>query len=85
MELEKMREIDITKVDPDDLVDIRDVQIEKNVSSQRQIESYIRQIKNPYCYKYGEYIVKVSFEDTKISLSERLKEMILKSANVEDS
>ena len=70
-----MREIDITKVDPDDLVDIRDVQIEKNVSSQRQIESYIRQIKNPYCYISHGVAVKISFTG-KCTLEESLSRCI---------
>lgn len=75
-----MKNVDITKVNPGDLVDIRDVQINGNLKRDNQLADFIRQIKNPYCYRYGEYIVKIGFEDTSVTLTERLREMILKAA-----
>ena len=45
------------------------------------MKDFIRQVKNPYCYKYGDYIVKINFEDTEVTLTERLREMILKAAD----
>ena len=75
-----MKNVDITKVTPGDLVDIRDVQINGNLKRDNQLADFIRQIKNPYCYRYGEYIVKIGFEDTSVTLTERLREMILKAA-----
>ncbi len=75
-----MKNVDITKVNPGDLVDIRDVQINGNLKRDNQLADFIRQIKNPYCYRYGEYIIKIGFEDTSVTLTERLREMILKAA-----
>lgn len=75
-----MKNIDIAKVNPGDLVDIRDVQINGNLKRDNQLADFIGQIKNPYCYRYGEYIVKIGFEDTSVTLTERLREMILKVA-----
>ena len=75
-----MKNVDITKVNPGDLVDIRDVQINGNLKRDNQLADFIKQIKNPYCYRYGEYIVKIGFEDTSVTLTERLREMILKAA-----
>lgn len=76
-----MRNVDITKVKPEELVDIRDVQINGNLKQDSQLVDFIRQIKNPYCYRYGEYIVKIGFEDTSVTLTERLREMILRVAD----
>ena len=81
MNMQEMREVDITEVNSLDLVDIRDVQIDKKQKPQKRLENYVQQIKNPYCYKYGDYIVKISFEDTTVTLAERLKELILKTAS----
>lgn len=76
MTMEEMKNIDVTKVDPQDLVDIRDVKINGNLKPEKRKEDFIAQIKNPYCYKYADYVVKVAFEDTDVTLAERLKEII---------
>lgn len=76
-----MKKFDITKVDRTDLIDIRDVQINSNQKQDGKVKDFIRQIKNPYCYKYGDYIVKINFEDTEVTLTERLREIIIKAAN----
>lgn len=76
MTMEEMKNIDVTKVDPQDLVDIRDVKINGNLKPEKRKEDFIAQIKNPYCYKYADYVVKVAFEDTDVTLAGRLKEII---------
>lgn len=81
LKLEEMKDIDVTKVDVQDLVDIREVKVNKALSQKNQVIDYVRQIKNPYCYKYGNYVVKISFENTETTLTERLKELILKTVN----
>jgi len=81
MKLEEMRNIDVTTVEEKDLVDIRDVEINGSLKQDKKIEDYVKQIKNPYCYKYGDYIVKIGFEDTEVTITERLRELILRTAN----
>lgn len=81
MKLEEMRNIDVTTVEEQDLVDIRDVEINGSLKQGKKVEDYVKQIKNPYCYKYGDYIVKISFEDTEVTITERLRELILRTAN----
>ena len=81
MKLEEMKNVDVALVSEQDLVDIRDVEIKGNLKQDRRMEDYVRQIKNPYCYKYGDYIVKIGFEDTDVTITERLRELILKTAN----
>lgn len=50
-----------------DLVDIRealaDVEAENHRSPEAKIRSFLEKIKNPYEYKVGSVIVKVSFSD----------------------
>ena len=76
-----MKNIDVTKVNREDLIDIKDVKINKNLQQDQRIKDFVNQIGNPYCYKYGDYIVKINFEDTEVTLTERLQELILKAAN----
>lgn len=83
VKVEEMRNVDVTKVDIQDLVDIKEVRVNRSLSKKNQMIDYVRQIKNPYCYIYGDYVVKISFEDTAVTLTERLKELMLKTANIQ--
>jgi hypothetical protein len=60
-ELEQMKNIDVRTVDPDTLVDIRGVCIDPKLPKAERVKQYISQVKNPYCYRYGKFIVKNSF------------------------
>lgn len=72
-ELEEMSRIDIRTVDPDTLVDIRNVKINHELPKEERILDYIRQIKNPYCFKHGKIIVKVSFSDTQDTFEQKFE------------
>lgn len=74
--LEELKEIDIQNVNPETLVDIRDVKIDSSLPKKEKILQFISQIKNPYCYRHGKFVVKVSFTNTEVSLEERLKNYI---------
>ena len=76
-----MKKVDVRKVNPEDLVNIRDICVNEELRKDRQAKEFLNLIKNPYCYKYGDYIVKIVFEDTTVTLTERLREIILNIAN----
>ena len=69
-------DFDIRAVDRSALVDIRDVKVNTALPKRERILDFIRQIGNPYCYRYGKYVVKVSSSDTDISLEDRLEAYI---------
>ena len=71
-DLEAMRTVDVHKVDPETLRDIRDVQIKTELPKQERMLDFLRQIGNPYCYRHGKYIVKISFSETDVTLEDRL-------------
>ena len=74
MDIEKLKEIDINE-----LVDIRDVKINMKLSKEERMLDYIKQIKNPYCYKYKNHKVIVTFNnDTSLTLKECLEEYLNK-------
>lgn len=60
----------------DELVDIRNVKIDRNLPSDERIRSFIEQIKNPYCFKVGDTVVKVSFADTSNTITDNFINMI---------
>ena len=74
MDIEKLKEIDI-----DELVDIRDVKINMKLSKEERMLDYIKQIKNPYCYKYKNHKVIVTFNnDTFLTLKDCVEEYLNK-------
>ena len=72
----KMKDIDIREADREALADILEIKIDKDLSDTEKKREFIRQIKNPYLYRQGEYVVKLSFADTDATLTDRLKEYI---------
>lgn len=71
-ELKKMQAADPRAVDRAALKDIRDVHINTELPKKERILDFIRQIGNPYCYRHGDYVVKVGFADTDVTLEDRM-------------
>ena len=71
-EIEAMKDVDVRTVDPSDLRDIRDVKVNTDLPKRERILDFIRQIGNPYCYRHGKYVVKISFADTDVTLEQRM-------------
>ena len=54
----------------EELIDIRDVHVSKDLPREKRIEEYVRQIRNPYLFKCGEITVHVSFTSNGPTLEE---------------
>jgi hypothetical protein len=75
-DLVEMKNMDIREADAEELADILEIEIDKDLSDTEKRKEFIRQIGNPYLYRQGEYVVKLSFADTDATLTDRLKEYI---------
>ena len=75
-DLVRMKDMDIREADREALADILEIEIDKDLSDTEKKREFIRQIINPYLYRQGEYVVKLSFADTDATLTDRLKEYI---------
>ncbi len=67
-----MQAVDVRTVDRSTLRDIRDVKVNTDLPKQERILDFMRQIGNPYCYRHGKYVVKVSFTETDVTLEDIL-------------
>lgn len=67
------------KVKLSELVDINDVVINPALDRDKRVQSFVQQIKNPLCYKCGDYVVKISFSDNEERTIENCFEDYLKS------
>jgi hypothetical protein len=59
------------------LADIRDVVIDPSLPQEERMQSYLKQIKNPYLYRCGDMIVRVSYANNGYTLGDRLKQYLL--------
>ena len=71
--LAQMKEVDIHTVDRESLVDIKEVAVDMKLPKKQRFEDFLRKIRNPYCYRCGKIVVKVSFSDTDATLEDRLE------------
>jgi hypothetical protein len=76
-DFEAMRAVDIRTVDPTALADIRDVKINTELPQRERVLDFIRQVRNPYLYKCGKMVVKVSFAQTEATLEDKLESYLL--------
>ena len=59
------------------LVDIRDVSVDPSLPKEKRIAEFLRQIKNPYCFKCGKFTVQARFDNNGVSLEDCLKQVLL--------
>ncbi len=74
-----MRNVNVTTVDPDTLVDIEDVKIDDSLEGKERVEAYIEQISNPYCHKVKQVIVKNVYKEDGLPLEECFKQIAMTS------
>ncbi len=63
-------------INNDELVDIRDVQVDKNLPQAERIKEYCRQIKDPHHYKCSKLTVTARFADNGVSFEDCLRSMV---------
>ena len=64
-ELNCLKNMDIEQCDPDQLVDLRSVSVDKSLPVPERMSSFVKQIKNPYLFKVDDITVKVEFSSGK--------------------
>ena len=57
-ELDTLSAVDIKTVDPEQLVDIH-----TELPREERVLDFIRQIRNPYCFRHGKIVVKIGFSE----------------------
>ena len=73
MDFKQMRNVDVRTVERESLVDISKIYIDPRMPREQRLADFVRQIGNPYCYRCGKVVVKVSFAETDATLEDRLE------------
>jgi len=61
----------------DNLVDIHSVNIDKTLPAAQRVEQYLAQIRDPYCYRHGDSVVRLRFHDDGGELKDRLRSFFI--------
>ena len=60
----------------DGLIDIRDVKLDSSLGQAERIQSFLQQIKNPYCFRVGDIVVNVDYTEGGPSLNDCFADML---------
>jgi CRISPR/Cas system-associated protein Cas5 (RAMP superfamily) len=60
-------------IEKKELVDIRDVSVDKALPKHERVAEFIRQIKDPYHFKCGKFTVRARFSDSGVTMEECLQ------------
>lgn len=60
-QLDFMSRQETEKINPAQLADINHVSIDPELSATERMKAYLEQIKNPYCFRCGETVVRLCF------------------------
>ncbi|MDD7175744.1 MAG: hypothetical protein PUH70_11865 [Clostridiales bacterium] len=58
------------------LVDIRDVRVDVSAPVEERMRSYVEQIGNPYLFRMGDVVVRVSYADTQATIDDSFANLI---------
>lgn len=72
VDFETLKQVDVRTVDPDTLVDIRELKIDGTLPGEQRMMEFIRQVKNPYCFRVGKVAVSVGFTDDGVTFEQRM-------------
>ena len=75
-DFEAMRNVDIRTVDPATLADINDVTIDTTLPFIDKAYDYIKQTGNPYCFRCGDVVIKISCSRTATTITDCIEEII---------
>ncbi len=74
MTIDEMKAVDIRTVDPETLVDALTLDIDESLPKEERMKEFLRQIKNPYCYRLGNVVIKNNYAGNGVTLKERFEQ-----------
>jgi len=76
-DLENMKKVDLRSVDRNSLVDLQEIRIDHSLPIEQRVKDFVEKVKNPYCFKVGDVVVKVDFNHEGNSFEEQFEKMLL--------
>ena len=76
-EYRALLDTDFINVDIEQLTDIRNIKIDKNLSQEKRQAQFLMQVGNPYLLRRGSMIIKVSFANNGLSMEQAFENLLL--------
>lgn len=76
-EYRALLDTDFINVDIEQLTDIRNIKIDKNLSQEKRQAQFLKQVGNPYLLRRGSMIIKVSFANNGLSMEHAFENLLL--------
>ena len=77
-QLESMRRIDISAIDKDTLVDVSGMTFDNTLPKEQRAANMLAVMKNPYCFRHGDMVIKLEFADDGPPLQDLLTSFFLR-------
>lgn len=74
--LNENKDIEIEDVNREEIEDIRNIKINKNLSSHERIIEYLKKSKNPYMIKINDTLVKFNFGENNVDFQQCMNNII---------
>lgn len=76
-EYRALLDTDFGNVDIEQLTDIRNIKIDKNLSQEKRQAQFLKQVGNPYLLRRGSMMIKVSFANNGLSMEQAFENLLL--------
>ncbi len=76
-EYRALLDTDFSDADIEQLTDIRNIKIDKNLSQEKRQAQFLKQVGNPYLLRRGSMMIKVSFANNGLSMEQAFENLLL--------
>lgn len=76
-EYRALLDTDFSDADIEQLTDIRNIKIDKNLSQEKRQEQFLKQVGNPYLLRRGSMMIKVRFANNGLSMEQAFENLLL--------
>ena len=73
--IKKLKSTDLNSFGKENLINIKDVNIDIDTPKQQRIEKYLNDIKHPYLFISGDLIVHIEYVEKNISLQQKIEKI----------
>ena len=80
--LSEMARTDIRTVDISELTDLRDIHIDTSQPVEKKLAAFAGQTKNVYVNRIGDYVVKVTFQESGATIDDKMAEYLRRLSEI---
>ena len=77
-QINSMQGVDISTVDKSQLIDVSGIDFDNSLPQGERAVHILNQVKNPYCFRYGDTAVKVEFPEDGPPLQEVITNFLIR-------